>query len=315
MILSREPTGDCTGSIARYRWRALQSREKRFITGEISRTASSSPPGDAPIAANSAPWWPCTVTKFRKRPIAEVAAEYGSFRGKRIIFWDDNIAGDKQYAKALFRAIAPYRKSWSSQATLDAASDDEFLDAAARSGCKQLFFGLESVSQPSMDGVGKELNRVEDYASIISRVHAHGIAVQAGIVFGFDEDTQAIFKDTLDFLEEAGIQNATFNILTPYPGTPLFQKLDAEGRILTRDWRKYNGRADVVFQPKQMSVDELLAGFRYANDRFYSLPSIAKRLRRSPAQIGWVLPLNLLYAFSWARTQREAGRQSGLGRR
>ena len=241
--------------------------------------------------------------KVRKRPIPEVAAEYGSFRGKRIVFWDDNIAGDKQYAKALFRAIAPYRKSWSSQATIDAASDDEFLDAAAKSGCKQLFFGLELVSQPSMDGVGKKLNRVKDYASIISRVHAHGIAVQAGIVFGFDQDTPAIFKDTLDFLEEAGVQNATFNILTPYPGTPLFQKLEAEGRILTKDWRRYNGRADVAFQPKQMSVDELLAGFRYANQRFYSLPSIVRRLRRSPVQTGWVLPLNLLYAFSWARAQ------------
>ena len=122
-----------------------------------------------------------------------------------------------------------------------------------------------------MKEVRKGFNRVEDYARIVKRVHAHGIAVQAGIVFGFDNDTPAIFKDTLDFLEETGIQNATFNILTPYPGTPLFQRLDAQGRILTRDWRKYNGRTDVVFQPNQMSVDELLAGFRYANRRFYSL--------------------------------------------
>jgi radical SAM superfamily enzyme YgiQ (UPF0313 family) len=248
--------------------------------------------------------------KFCKRPIAEVAAEYGSFRGKRIIFWDDNIAADKQYAKALFRAIAPYRKSWASQATIDAASDEEFLDEAAKSGCKQLFLGLESISQSSMDGVGKAINRVDDYASAIRRVHAHGIAVQAGIVFGFDEDTAAIFKDTLDFLEEAGVQNATFNILTPYPGTPLFQRLEAEGRILTRDWRKYNGRADVTFQPKQMSVDELLAGFLYANKRFYSLLSIAKRLRRSPAQIAWVLPLNLLYALLWVKAQGQASHGS-----
>ena len=312
MILSREPIGDCTGRIVGYLLKALRWRAKRSITGEISRTASSSPPGVAPIAANSAPWWPCIVTRSGNGRSPKLRRSTALSEGNRIIFWDDNIAADKQYAKALLRAIAPYRKSWSSQATIDAASDDEFLDAAAKSGCKQLFFGLESVSQPSMDGVGKELNRVEDYASIISRVHAHGIAVQAGIVFGFDQDNQAIFKDTLDFLEEAGVQNATFNILTPYPGTPLFQRLEAEGRILTKDWRKYNGRADVAFQPKQMSVDELLAGFRYANKRFYSLPSIVKRLRRSPVQIGWVLPLNLLYAFSWAKAQGEAGRSLGV---
>lgn len=236
---------------------------------------------------------------FRKRPIAEVAAEYGSFHGKRIIFWDDNITADKQYAKDLFRAIAPYRKWWSSQATIHAARDEELLDAAARSGCRQLFLGLESISQSSMEEVRKGFNRVEDYARIINRVHAHGIAVQAGIVFGFDHDTPTIFKDTLDFLEETGVQNATFNILTPYPGTPLFQRLDAQGRILTRDWGKYNGRTGVVFQPNRMSVDELLAGFRYANQRFYSLSSVVKRLWRSPVQMWWTLPLNLAYVVSW----------------
>ena len=240
---------------------------------------------------------------LRKRPIAEVAAEYGSFHGKRIIFWDDNIAADREYAKELFRAITPYRKWWSSQATIQAARDDELLEAAARSGCKQLFLGLESVSQSSLKEVRKGFNRVEDYARIVQRVHAHGIAVQAGIVFGFDNDTRAIFKDTLDFLEDTGVQNATFNMLTPYPGTPLFERLDAQGRILTRDWRKYNGRTDVVFQPKQMSVHDLLAGFRYANRRFYSLPSVAKRLWRSPVQIWWTLPLNLAYVVSWAGAQ------------
>ena len=241
---------------------------------------------------------------LRKRPIAEVAAEYSSFPGKRIIFWDDNIAADKEYAKELFRAITPYRKWWSSQATIHNAQDDEFLEAAARSGCKQLFFGLESVCQLSMTEVRKGFNRVDDYARIVKRVHAHGISVQAGIVFGFDNDTPAIFKDTLDFLEDAGVQNATFNMLTPYPGTPLFHRLDAQGRILTRDWRKYNGRTDVVFQPNQMSADELLAGFRYANRRFYSLLGVAKRLWRSPVQLWWTLPLNLAYAVSWARAQR-----------
>jgi len=241
---------------------------------------------------------------LRRRPVSDVAAEYASFRGKRIIFWDDNIVGDPDYAKALFRAISPYRKWWSSQASIHAGRDDELLAAAAKSGCKQLFIGFESISQASMDEARKGFNRVRDYTEIVSRIHAHGIAVQAGIVFGFDHDTTAIFENTLDFLEEAGVQNATFNILTPYPGTPLFRRLEAEGRILTRDWRKFNGRGDVVFQPKQMSGAELLTGFHYANRRFYSLSSVAKRLRRSPVQVWWTLPLNLAYAAAWAKEQR-----------
>ena len=250
----------------------------------------------------------CTIAvmyphRFRKRPVEEAAAEYASFKGKVIIFWDDNIAGDMRYAKDLFRAIRPHRKWWSSQATLQAGRDDEFLEAAAQSGCKQLFLGLESISQASMTEVNKRMNRVDDYFRIIERIHSYGIAVQIGIVFGFDHDTPDIFETTLDFLEQAGVQNATFNILTPYPGTPLFRRLEAEGRILTRDWSKYNGRADVVYRPKQMRVEELLAGFRYANARFYSIASITRRLSRSPVQLWWTAPLNLMYAWEWQQTE------------
>ncbi len=242
--------------------------------------------------------------KVRKRPVEAVAGEYGSFHGKVIIFWDDNLANDRAYAKALFRAIAPYGKWWSSQASIHAAEDEEFLALAARSGCKQLFLGLESVSQASMDEVHKGFNRPEEYARLTARVHEHGIAVQAGIVFGFDNDTEFIFEETLDFLEEAGVQNATFNILTPYPGTKLFERLEAEGRILTRDWRLYNGRADVVYQPRHMSPEALLKGYRYANRRFYSPGSIARRLSRSPVGLWWTLPLNMAYGWAYAFNQR-----------
>ena len=196
--------------------------------------------------------------KVRKRPIASVAAEFASFPGKTIIFWDDNLAADREYAKELFRSIAPYRKWWASQVSIHAAQDLEFLQCAVESGCKQLFIGLELISQPSMDGVRKGFNRVESYSRLIDRIHKHGIAVQAGIVFGFDHDGESIFRQTVDFLELTGVQNATFNILTPYPGTPLHRRLEAEGRILTRDWSKYNGREEVVFQPRRMSPSNCL---------------------------------------------------------
>lgn len=248
----------------------------------------------------------CTLSvmyknRLRKRPVAEVAAEYASFKGKVIIFWDDNIAGDLEYAKELFKAITPYHKWWSSQASIHAGQDEEFLDLAARSGCKQLFLGLESISQASMNEVHKRFNRVENYAEIIRRIHAHGIAVQAGIVFGFDSDTPRIFNDTVDFLEQTGVQNATFNILTPFPGTRLFQRLEAEGRILSYDWRSYNSRSHVVFQPKKMSREELLAGYQAVTRRFYSPASIRARLSRSPVGFWWTLPLNLAYSISLKR--------------
>jgi len=242
--------------------------------------------------------------KVRTRPVAAVAAEYASFPGKVIIFWDDNLACDREYAKALFRLIAPYRKWWSSQVSIHAGKDSEFLEWAAKSGCKQLFIGLESISQNSMNGARKGFNRVEDYVRVIERIHEYGIAVQAGIVFGFDQDTESIFSETLDFLETAGVQNATFNILTPYPGTPLYQRLEAEGRILTRDWSRYNGREDVVFQPRQMSREALLEGYRYANRRFYSGASVCRRLGRSPVGLWWTLPLNLAYALALRSSQQ-----------
>jgi radical SAM superfamily enzyme YgiQ (UPF0313 family) len=252
----------------------------------------------------------CTISamygsQLRRRPVSEVAAEYASFRGKVIIFWDDNIAADMDYAKRLCDAIAPYRKWWSSQASVHAGHDDEFLSAAARSGCKQLFLGLESISQRSMAEVNKRFNKVSEYARVIDRLHSHGIAVQAGIVFGFDHDTPDVFDDTVEFLEDNGVQNATFNILTPFPGTPLFRRLDSERRIRTRDWRRYNSRDDVVFEPKLMSAAALLAGFQRANARFYSLRSVARRLSRSPVQLWWTLPLNLAYVHRWRRHVRQ----------
>jgi radical SAM superfamily enzyme YgiQ (UPF0313 family) len=237
----------------------------------------------------------------RKRPLADVVAEYASFPGKAVIFWDDNLASDRDYARALFRAISPYRKWWSSQVSIQAGTDEDFLAWAARSGCKQFFIGLESISQASMNAAHKGFNRVDEYARVIERVHAHGIAVQAGIVFGFDQDTEKTFEETLDFLEATGVQNATFNILTPYPGTPLYERLEAEGRILTRDWSRYNGRADVVFEPKQMSRETLQEGHQYANRRFYSGRSIVRRLSQSQVGWWWTLPLNLAYACAFRR--------------
>jgi len=242
----------------------------------------------------------CTIAciyknKFRKRPVTEVVKDFSTFRGKVVVFWDDNISADMEYAKEMFRAITPYKKWWTSQASIKAGEEDEFLDLAYKSGCRHLFIGFESVSQMSLDGANKSFNKVERYKEIIRRIHSHGISIQAGIVFGFDCDTPNVFDKTLAFLRDNGIAQATFNMLTPYPGTPLFDRLKAEGRILTEDWSKYNSRTDVVFQPKNMSSKELLDGFNYVNHEFYRLGNIFSRLFCSRTNLFWTLPLNLIY--------------------
>ncbi len=175
-----------------------------------------------------------------------------------------------------------------------------------------MFLGLESVSQTSLDHANKSFNRVEDYYTIIHRIQSYGISVQVGIIFGFDEDDKSILKKTLEFLENAGVQNATFNMITPYPGTPLFKRLEDEGRILTYDWSKYNGRRDVVFIPKNMTCDELIEGFNWVNSEFYSIRSIFKRLRKSSKGLWWTLPLNLMYWFSYKFYRVKASVERGV---
>ena len=184
--------------------------------------------------------------RMRYRPVNEVVDEIKQMPGRALIFWDDNIGADRSYAKELFTAIAPMKRWWTSQCTADAAFDDEFMELAARSGCKALFLGLETISQSSLNGANKRHNRATQYRDVVERFHSRAIAVQAGVVFGFDHDDRSIFRCTVDFYRAIGLDSATISVLIPFPNTPLFKKLDAEGRILTRDWSKYNGKKDVV---------------------------------------------------------------------
>ncbi len=236
--------------------------------------------------------------RMRYRPVGEVIDEVRRMPGRALIFWDDNIAANREYARELFSALIPLRRWWTSQATVDIAFDDELLSLAAQSGCSALFLGLESVSQESLDGANKRHNRVADYRAGVRRMHEHGIAVQAGTVFGFDHDERSIFRSTVDYFQECAIDSATIGILVPYPNTPLFRRLDREGRILTRDWSQYDGKKHVVFRPALMSPEELLMGTEWAARRFYSLGSIYRRMRDSKTGLWWNVIRNLGYHFA-----------------
>jgi radical SAM superfamily enzyme YgiQ (UPF0313 family) len=234
-------------------------------------------------------------SRMRFRPVGEVVEEIRHMPGRGLVFWDDNIGANRDYALELFRAMAPLKRWWTSQATLSVAFDDEFLRRAAESGCKALFIGLESVSQESLDGVRKRHNSVAEYGNAVRRLHQHGIALQAGTVFGFDGDDRTVFRRTVEMFRSCAFDSATIGILVPYPGTPLFRQLDSQGRILTRDWSQYDGKKHVVFQPALMSPQELLMGTEWAARQFYSLSSIRERMWRSRTGLWWNVLRNLGY--------------------
>jgi radical SAM superfamily enzyme YgiQ (UPF0313 family) len=232
---------------------------------------------------------------FRCRPIDEVVREVASSPTRAVVFWDDNIGARPRYAKDLFRALAPLRKWWTSQCTATAASDEELIALAARSGCKALFLGFESISQASLAATNKRHNRVDDYRRLIALLHRYGIAVHLGIMFGFDQDDRGIFRRTAEFLDEARVDVATVSMVVPMPGTPTFRRLCRDGRILTTDWSKYDGKKHCVFQPALMSPAELEAGTEWVARRFYSPRSTARRLAGSRVGLGWSLPRNVGY--------------------
>jgi len=243
--------------------------------------------------------------RFRCRPSEEVIAEAASIREKALIFWDDNIIGDLDYARDLFRRLIPLRKGWTSQATFNIVEHDDLIQLAAASGCEALFIGLESISAASLRETGKAFNQPQRYLDGIQKLHDAGIAVQTGLVFGFDNDDVTVFERTLAFLEKAGVDVASIGSLTPFPGTPIFRKLAQEGRILTRDWSKYNARADVVFRPRQMTPDQLQAGVEWTTKQFYSLSSISRRLLAgSRTGLWWNLPRNLGYKMAFDKLGR-----------
>ncbi len=255
--------------------------------------------------------------KMRFRPVEEVAAEVAASPDKGIVFWDDNLGANPRYAKALFKALIPLKRWWTSQTTLASLDkDDELLELAAASGCKAFFIGLESVDQASLNRTGKAHNQVHQYRRLLQRCHAHGIAIQAGVIFGFEDDDRDIFARTVDVLTDLGLDNATISLLVPYPGTPAYARLSGEGRIIDTNWRHYNGKTHVVFRPLKMSPDQLLAGYEWAKTQFYSPSCIVRRLAQSRTGLWWNIPRNVGYSLGLtgevrARAAMHAAAQRG----
>ncbi|HXJ77206.1 MAG TPA: radical SAM protein, partial [Candidatus Methylomirabilis sp.] len=218
---------------------------------------------------------------YRSKAPAAVAAMVEHCKGPRVMFWDDDLLSDPSYTKALCEALKPLQRRWMSQMSATYVTQHpEMLKVLAEGGCSSMFMGLESISQESLKSVQKQ-NTAKMYEELIRRVHDHGIDIHAGFVCGLDHDDVSSFERTAEWVNRMGLCGAIFRILTPYPGTRLFEQLRAEGRLLTTNWTSYSGE-HVVYRPAKMTVEELYWGQKWLKAQFYAYRSIGERgLRRA----------------------------------
>lgn len=239
---------------------------------------------------------PAAWGKPLQKPIADVVADILQMRAKRVIFLDLNLIADVPYAKELFTALIPLKIQWAGLATTTIAWDDELLDLAARSGCRGLLIGFESLNQQSLIEAKKAFNMRHDYYEVVRKIRDRKIALMGCFVFGFDHDTIRAFDETVDFVLDVHMDLPRYAIAVPFPGTALYKRLKSEGRITTENWSLYDGQ-HVVFEPKNMTAAELLEHTRRAWRKTYSYPSIARRLAGSRTRLPIAIPANLGYRF------------------
>jgi len=224
----------------------------------------------------------CCVSKIygntvRHLPISNIVRDIKESGAKNFIFLDDNIIGDTHYAKALFEAIKPLKINWVGQASISLlVNDNEMLQLASESGCKSLFMGIESISEQQLKVMKKAMKEINLLEQALRKIKKAKILIHASMVFGFDHDHKDIFFQTFQFLMKNKVSTVSFNVLTPYPGTRIFEQLQREDRLMTTNWKYYDHNT-VVFQPKNMTPVELQMGKLNARKKFYSFYSVMLR--------------------------------------
>lgn len=224
----------------------------------------------------------CTVSAFfgrtfRTRPVGSVVEEIENLSGDLFLFADDNIIGQPEYARELFRQMKPLKKRWLGQASVSMLKHPDVMKLAGESGCRGLFVGMETLSDSTLESIGKPMNRREDYGDVVSLLHDNGIGILGAFVFGFDEDDEGVFDRTLEFVERVRLDAVQFSILTPFPGTKIYGKFREQGRLIDTDWSHYDG-SHVVYRPARLSPDALFSGFKRAYSQAYSYGAIFRRL-------------------------------------
>jgi radical SAM superfamily enzyme YgiQ (UPF0313 family) len=212
-----------------------------------------------------------------KRPVAEIIAEIEALPGKYVAIPDINLLTGRVWTTEFFTALAPLKKKWMGLVTSAIGSDDEMIKLFERSGCQGLLIGFESINEESQKFFHKRVNKVGGYPVLMKKLHDAGIAVQGCFAFGGDDEDTSVFERTIEMVSETKMDLPRYSILTPFPNTAYHHQLEAEGRIIEREWPMYDVE-HVVYEPKKMTPDELYAGITWAWDETYKLSAIAKRL-------------------------------------
>ncbi len=215
---------------------------------------------------------------YRVRPVQEVIAEIESIDSPHLFFVDDALGLNRNAAKKLFTEMIPLRRLWLGQGTVSLAEDLELLRLMRRSGCMGLLIGFESVQKGTQNEMKKIKNLRVDFYEAMRRFHGEGFGILGAFVFGFDYENKDMFEQTLEFIMRSRLDCVELRILTPYPGTRLYQRLLSEGRLFVRDWWLRGYPPDtLLFQPKGMTADELVSGFARLNRQAYSFGAMIKR--------------------------------------
>jgi radical SAM superfamily enzyme YgiQ (UPF0313 family) len=231
---------------------------------------------------------------YRKRSAEKVAKEISQIKQKFLFVIDDNLFVDMDYVLDVAQRIQPFKKFWVAQAPISVGKDRNIVKKLSSSGLCGVSLGIDSVIKDSLNSVSKLQNELEDVKQVVKNLHDHGIAVSSFFVFGFEHDGLDIFNKSIELIHEMNIDSGVFFVLTPYPGTDLFKRLDQEKRILTKDWSKYNWMHS-VFIPKNISSEELETGtlsmYRMTRDKklthFYNMLPIAFRLMLRSPRLAW----------------------------
>ncbi len=239
---------------------------------------------------------------FYTRSIDEVITEIKEVSQKIIMFYDLSLTINADYAKQLFLKMIPLHKHFFCNGNIDVLSKDpELVHLSKKAGCIGWLVGLESFDQQTLDSVGKSTNKVMDYKKTIDLIHSHKMLVIADFMFGFDTDTLGVFDHTLILLKKLHIDVADFTILTPFPGTPLFERLKRENRLLTTDWDQYT-MFNPVFQPKQMTPEQLQQGVLSLYKKYYSPKDTLGRILQNSTKgfypLTAIITRNLLASFN-----------------
>src|SRR6516225_5170845 len=231
---------------------------------------------------------------YRMRRPQQVADEFLADDQPYAVFIDNNLGSRRDYLHALCKALQPLNKIWSAAVTIDVTDDPSLIRNMALAGCTGVFIGFESLSDSNLADAHKKTPKTSDYARRVRILHDYGIQVNGSFVLGFDHDRKDVFSRTAEWVEENCLECATFHILTPYPATPLYRQMEAEGRLLHRDWSLYD-TAHAVFRPKHMSPEELEEGYAWIYQRLFSHASIWRRRPQEWRGVAPYIAMSYLY--------------------